>query len=163
MLKSWILALAAIPLVAWLFARVPRTILPTMVAQGTEQILAQWRDAMLDYKKDNGKFPERSTELNFGESIMGALTEDNPLKKVYLDTSSVRVSQTVPLDGWDSPLTFDPDGNGDMSHIISSGPDGVYKTADDIDSLKVKQRNLPVPPDPSEDKPKSKAKAAATP
>ena len=163
MTKSWILALAAIPLVVWLFLRVPRNIMPTMVTNGTEQILAQWRDALLDFKKDNGKFPERNEERNFGESIMGSLTEDNPLKKIYLDISSVRISQTVPVDGWDTPLTFDPDGNGDMAHIISNGPDGVYQTADDIDSLKVPQRHLPVPPDPSDDKAKSKAKATPTP
>ena len=163
MLKFWILALAAIPLVAWLFNRVPQQIVPKMVTDGTEQVLVQWRDALQAYHKDVGKFPEQLENMNGGQSLMASLTSVNPGKKQYLDPGAVILFHTVPVDGWQRELRFDPEQNGNMAHIISDGPDGIANTADDIDSRNLQQRNLPVPPDPAEEgKPKAKQKPAAT-
>jgi hypothetical protein len=161
MMKSWFIALAALPLVAWLFVRVPQKIMPVMLAGGTEQMIAQWRDALLAYKQDHGKFPVQKEELNFGESLISCLTEENPLGQPYLDLDSVVIRQTLPMDGWNNPLRFDPDNTGDDAHIISAGPDGIFNTADDISSRDVKQRHLPVPVDPaSEGRSKPKTKSA---
>jgi Type II secretion system (T2SS), protein G len=160
MTKSWLISLAALPLVVWLFLRVPQKIIPQLLNDGTEQIIVQWREALTAYKKDHGKFPEQQEGLNFEQSMVECLTGNNPDKKRYLNPATVRISHTLPVDGWDTSLYFDPLSNGDMAHIRSSGPDGVLGTPDDIDSKNLRQRNLAAPDDPTDDRAKSKAKTA---
>jgi hypothetical protein len=160
MIKYWILSVAAIPLVAWLFSRVPQKIMPQLVAGGTEQIIVQWRDGLAAYKKDHGKFPQQVEGRNFEQSLLEALAGKNPDKKIYLDPATVSIDHTVPVDGWKNSLYFDPLHNGDMTHIQSSGADGILGTADDIDSKSLRQRNLAAPEDPNEERSKSKGKAA---
>lgn len=153
--------MAAIPLVAWLFNRVPQRIVPTMVTGGTEQVIVQWRDALQAYHKDVGKFPGQLEGMNAGQSLIASLTSVNPGNQQYLDPATVIMSHTVPVDGWDRELRFDPEQTGDLAHIISDGADGIYKTADDMDSRNLQQRNLPAPPDPNDEgRPKSKQKPA---
>jgi hypothetical protein len=158
MIKFWLLSMAGTSLVMWLFLRVPQKILPQMQADGTRQILALWRDAMLAYKQDHAKFPEQIEGKNYGESLSSALAGENPEHKVYLDLDAVRIHQTVAEDGWGNVLLFDPENTGDFSVIWSPGPDGIERTADDIDSRTVTLRKLPTPVDPSEERPKPKSK-----
>ncbi len=160
MLKFWIISLAALPFVAWLFSRVPQKIMPQLVIGGTEQIIVQWREALIAYQKDHGKFPEELQDRNFEQALVESLTGDNPAKKSYLNLATVRINHTVPMDGWENSLYFDPLKNGDLTHIQSGGPDGIWGTPDDIDSKNLRQRNLPPPEDPSDDRARPKSKTA---
>jgi Type II secretion system (T2SS), protein G len=163
MYKFWILGLLSLSLVGWLFLRMPREI-HKMVSGGTEQVLAQWRDAMLAYKADQGHFPSIKEDRNLGESLLDALAPSEGDEKIYLDRTTVSSSGSLPVDGWGNFLTFDPLQNGDLSHVVSSGPDGIPGNGDDIDSQRVPQRNLPVPPDPNEEaRSKGKAKVKTKP
>ena len=48
MLKSWLIVIVLIPLLGWALTRPMRkTVMPDLLNRGTEQILAQWRDAGL--------------------------------------------------------------------------------------------------------------------
>jgi hypothetical protein len=162
MIKFWIISLPAMLLVYWLFARVPRSIMPQMQVGGTEQIMVAWRDSLGAYKKDYGTFPEAMEDRTYEQAMVERLAGENPEKKQYLNPALVRINHTVPVDGWDNYLQFDPLQNGDRSHLRSSGPDGVFGTPDDIDSVNLRQRNLPAPEDPSEDRPKFKSKTKTT-
>ncbi len=134
MTKSWLLAGAFIPLVVWVFARVPQRILPQMMTTGTTQIIIQWRDALAAYHEEFGHYPEALEGRTQEDSRAFALSGTNPKSKKFLDLSSVVIHYAYPMDGWDHKLHFDPDKTGDDTHIISDGPDGLPHTADDIDS-----------------------------
>lgn len=153
-MKSWLLAFALIPILGWILVRpIRNTVLPQLVREGTDQILAQWRDALLAYKADEGQFPPLENQLAEDGRIMGedearmaALLYRNKAEKAYLDKTSVRLEFAVQgIDPWQTPLAFDPLKNGDQSHIVSAGPDLQFGTADDIDSRNAIQRNLEVP------------------
>lgn len=143
-MKYWLLAITLVMVSGWMLVRsVQRTVMPGMLRSGTEQILAIWRDAMLAYEKDEGKFPPLEGQGAVDHARMGALTGNNKAKKEYLAYSSVRtIIDVVPVDAWETPLQFDPK---DPSHVISAGPDLKVGTADDIDSRTVKTRDIRLP------------------
>lgn len=168
-MKSWFLAFAAVAVAAYFLINPFRTVaMPRLLRGGTEQIIAQWKDAMLAYKADEGEFPPVDPEMEPTDSYIFHLTGENKLKKEYLDRNSVRIHIFVPKDGWDRPLIFDPEKKGDLSRIVSMGEDGIHGTPDDIDSLNVKQRHIPVPADLVDEraarrKAEAKAKAGVLP
>lgn len=153
MLKSWLIVIVLIPLLGWALTRPMRkTVMPDLLNRGTEQILAQWRDALLAYKADEGQFPPADSKVTMEEIRMAALTVDNKAKKEYLDWDAVAFAGLIPIDAWGTHLIFDPLRNGDQSHILSAGPDKIVGTPDDLDSLNVTNLHLPPPVDPNDDK-----------
>ncbi len=144
----WLIAFAVAAAAAWfLVLPMHQRILPQMLRTGTEQMIAQWRDAMLAYKADHGSFPPGDLASMKEESWINALHRQNKLEKLYIDKYSIRTRHVVPVDGWDNALFFDYDGTGDLSNIRSAGPDGKFGTGDDIVSRDCPQRNIPVPED----------------
>ena len=148
MLKSWLLALGVIAVSSWALLRpMQHTVVPHLLHGGTEQILAQWRDALNAYKADEGQFPPTDLKSSVGESRLAALTGENAAKKDYLDRNSVAIATNnfAAVDAWYLPLSFDPEKTGDFAHVVSSGPDRTFGTADDIDSRAVKNLHLTPP------------------
>ena len=158
MLKSWLLVIVLVPLLGWALTRpIRKTVMPDLLTRGTEQILAQWRDALLAYKTDEGQFPPGDLKETVNESRMSALTEDNKAQKEYLDRDGVAFAGLIPIDAWETHLIFDPMRNGDQSHILSAGPDKIVGTPDDLDSTNVTNLHLPVPVDPNDERVRRKA------
>lgn len=146
MLKSWLLALGVIAVSGWALLRpMQHTVMPKLLLGGTEQILAKWRDALTAYKEDEGQFPPSNLKSSVGESRLAALTGENAAKKTYLDRNGSALDNFTAIDAWDEPLVFDPEKTGDLTHIVSPGPDRIYGTADDLDSRAVKNLQLPLP------------------
>ena len=153
MLKSWLIVIVLIPLLGWALTRPMRkTVMPDLLTRGTEQILAQWRDALLAYKADEGQFPPAETKETMNESRMAALSGENKAKKEYLDRGGVAFAGMIPIDAWETLLFFDPMRTGDQSRILSAGPDRMINTPDDLDSANVTNLHLPPPVDPNDDK-----------
>lgn len=150
-MKYWLLAITLVVLSGWILVRsMQRTVMPGVLRSGTEQILALWRDAMLAYQKDEGRFPplDGNGEKSSDHLRLDALTGDNKAEKEYLVYSSIRtIIDVIPVDAWETPLHFDPQ---DASHITSAGPDLTMGTADDIDSRNVKTRNISSTREPKE-------------
>lgn len=146
-MKSWLLTFALIPFLGWILIHPMKDkVMPELLRGGTEQILAQWRDAMIAFKADEGAFPQMIEGFTKDESRFTGLTGQNKAQKEYLDRHSIRVVLgSKPVDAWETQLVFDPQNTGDQTHIVSAGLDLVIGTEDDIDSLKVPQRNLAVP------------------
>ena len=153
MLKSWLIVIVLVPLLGWALMRPMRkTVMPDLLNRGTEQILAQWRDALLAYKADEGQFPPADLKDTPEESRMAALTGENKAQKEYLDRDGVAFAGIIPIDAWETHLFFDPMRTGDPSHILSAGPDKMINTSDDLDSTNVTNLHLPPPVDPNDDK-----------
>jgi hypothetical protein len=162
-MKAWLMVLLVVPLAGWFLIHPMRDkVMPAMVAGGTEQMLAQWRDGMKAFHADEGAFPIKPT----GEDLttpprLEALGGQNKASKEYMDKTSVRHQFYLPLDGWGNPLVFDPENKGDASHVVSNGADGLPGTADDISSLTARQRNLEVPLDALDERTRRKTAAKA--
>ena len=153
MLKSWLIVIVLVPLLGWALMRpMHKTVMPDLLNRGTEQILAQWRDALLAYKADEGQFPSADLKDTMEESRIAALTGDNKAKKDYLDRDAVANAGVIPIDAWGTHLFFDPTRMGDQSHILSAGPDKMLGTPDDLDSTNVTNLHLPAPADPTDEK-----------
>lgn len=157
-MKSWLLTFALIPFLAWILIHPMKDkVMPELLRGGTEQILAQWRDAMVAFKAEEGEFPQMIEGFTKDESRFTVLTGQNKAQKEYLDRHSIKmIVGSKPVDAWETQLVFDPQNTGDQTHIISAGPDLTIGTEDDIDSLKVTQRNLPVPVELLDDKTRRK-------
>lgn len=158
MLKSWLIVIVLVPLLGWALTRPMRkTVMPDLLNRGTEQILAQWRDALLAYKADEGQFPPGNIKETLNESRTAALTGDNKAQKDYLERDGVAFAGVIPIDAWETHLIFDPLRNGDQSHVLSAGPDKMAGTPDDLDSTNITNLHLPVPVDPNDEKVRRKA------
>ena len=158
MVKSWLMVIILVPVLGWALTRpMRRTVMPDLLNRGTEQILAQWRDALLAYKADEGQFPPEDIKETMNESRMAALSGENKAKKEYLDRDGVAFAGLIPIDAWETHLFFDPMHTGDQSHILSAGPDKMINTADDLDSTNVTNLHLAVPVDSNDDKVRRKS------
>ena len=158
MLKSWLLVIVLVPLLGWALTRPMRkSAMPDLLTRGTEQILAQWRDALLAYKADEGQFPPEEDKGSSTESRLAALTTENKAQKEYLDRDSVAFAGVIPIDAWGTHLFFDLTRTGDQSHVTSAGPDKMLGTPDDLDSTNVTNLHLPVPVDPNDERVRRKA------
>jgi hypothetical protein len=62
-----------------------------------------------------------------------------------LDRAAVSFVGFIAVDAWATPVVFDPEKNGDQSHVVSAGPDKAMGTTDDIHSVGVKNLHLPLP------------------
>jgi hypothetical protein len=148
-LVYWLLSAGLFCLVAKLMIDAKRRMELKMQISGTEHILAMWQDSIEQFEKELGPAddhlrPWKSEE--FRDAMMIAtLSLWNVKKKTYLDADATPRSNISPCDAWGGLIILDPESTGQLSNVVSKGPDGILNTADDLDSRKARRRKIAMP------------------
>ncbi len=151
-LLQWITFLVLFGVGAWLIGLKSRKLQEDRIlANGTEHLLHLWQDAIQQYAKETGEQPDECImpypSIEYRDSRMvDIMFGGNPLGKMYLHAGATNRNRSMqPTDGWHSPLVFDPERKGDLSVVVSAGPDRIHGTADDLHSRNARKRDIPTP------------------
>jgi hypothetical protein len=141
----WALGLACLAGGYWVLTVPPKLAEEKKLASSTEHFLYLLRESMRAYKADFGAFPEREIYGMLEESFVKSLAGLNDKQKAYLIPAAIRTEFLTPVDSWGQKLLFDPSNKGAYDEIVSPGPDGSFGTADDLNSLNARAREITPP------------------
>lgn len=142
-MRNWILAIATVSVctgtVVW---ALEKHAVPRMLASANAEIVADWHEAILQHRAENGRWARIDDPAGFAEDIFvvrGA--DDRRIPGGYMHGRASVSVDGIACDAYRNPLRFEIDG--EVCTVTSAGADGVFGTEDDVTSKTAVARYTP--------------------